>query len=211
VFFADADYFITDFPASTCKTCINPLFAWNHGDIQPEIANTWLGFVGPGVERSGQDHRTWSDHADVRPTILSLVGLRDSYVHDGRALVEIFDDHALPRSLRDRTASLSELGAVYKQLNAPFGRLALDSLVVSTAALTSAAPGDAVYTALQGKLASWVERRDSLAGEMKALLDAATFQGDRIESRRARGLIVDALALMFDVGRCAASPAHCAK
>jgi len=211
VFFADANYFITDFPASTCKTCINPLFAWNHGDIQPEIANTWLGFVGPGVARSGRDQRTWSDHADVRPTILSLVGLRDSYVHDGRALVEIFDDHALPPSLRGRTASLSELGAVYKQLNAPFGRLALDSLVVSTAALTSAAPGDAVYTALQGKLASWAERRDGLAEEMKALLDGATFQGDRIESRRALGLIGEALALMFDVGRCAASPAHCAK
>ena len=48
VLFADPDYFLTDFPASTCRTCINPAFAWNHGDIQPEIAQTWLGFVGPG-------------------------------------------------------------------------------------------------------------------------------------------------------------------
>jgi hypothetical protein len=53
VLFADADYFLTDFPASTCKTCINPAFAWNHGDIQPEIATTWLGFVGPGVNPVG--------------------------------------------------------------------------------------------------------------------------------------------------------------
>src|SRR5712692_11008368 len=96
--------------ATTCKTCINPLFAWNHGDIQPEIANTWLGFVGPGVARAGRDQRTWSDHADVRPTILTLVGLRDSYVHDGRALIEIIEDHALPRSLRDRASTVSELG-----------------------------------------------------------------------------------------------------
>ncbi len=49
VLFADANYFLTDFPTSTCLTCINPAFAWNHGDIQPEIAQTWLGFVGPGV------------------------------------------------------------------------------------------------------------------------------------------------------------------
>lgn len=53
VLFADADYFLTDFPVSTCKTCINPAFAWNHGDIQPEIATTWLGFVGPGVNPVG--------------------------------------------------------------------------------------------------------------------------------------------------------------
>jgi len=211
VFFADADYFITDFPATTCKTCINPLFAWNHGDIQPEIANTWLGFVGPGVARAGRDQRTWSDHADVRPTILTLVGLRDSYVHDGRALIEIIEDHALPRSLRDRASTVSELGATYKQINAPFGQLALDSLVVSTAALTSTTPGDAAYTALQGKLASWVTRRDDLAEEMKTLLDSATFNGERIESQRARGLVDEAQALLHDVSRCAANPMDCAK
>ena len=211
VFFADADYFITDFPATTCKTCINPLFAWNHGDIQPEIANTWLGFVGPGVARAGRDQRTWSDHADVRPTILTLVGLRDSYVHDGRALIEIIEDHALPRSLRDRASTVSELGATYKQINAPFGQLALDSLVVSTAALTSTTPGDAAYTALQGKLASWVTRRDALTEEMKTLLDSATFNGERIESHRARGLVDEAQALLHDVSRCAANPMDCAK
>lgn len=48
VFFGDPNYFITDFPSTTCETCINPLFAWNHGDIQREIANIWLGFVGRG-------------------------------------------------------------------------------------------------------------------------------------------------------------------
>ncbi|HEX3775315.1 MAG TPA: hypothetical protein VHV51_12675, partial [Polyangiaceae bacterium] len=34
-FFGDPDYFITDFPTSTCETCIQAPFAWNHGDIQP--------------------------------------------------------------------------------------------------------------------------------------------------------------------------------
>ncbi len=74
-YFADPNYFLTDFPTSTCKTCINPLFAWNHGDIQPEIANTWLGFVGPGVQQLGVDGQVWSDHVDVAPTIYTLLGL----------------------------------------------------------------------------------------------------------------------------------------
>ena len=55
---------------------------------QPEIAQTWLGIVGPGVRNLGQDNSTWTDHTDWRPTILSLVGLDDSYVHDGRVVVE---------------------------------------------------------------------------------------------------------------------------
>lgn len=109
VYFADPNYFITDFPASTCKTCINPLFAWNHGDIQPEIANTWMGFVGPGVQHRGHDNHTWTDHTDVRPTILSLAGLRDTYVHDGRALVEMIEEDAQPERLRGRVGALSEL------------------------------------------------------------------------------------------------------
>jgi hypothetical protein len=86
VLFADADYFLTDFPASTCETCINPAFAWNHGDIQPEIASTWVGLVGPGVDAQGRTN-PWTDHADVRPTMLMLLGLQDGYVHDGRAVV----------------------------------------------------------------------------------------------------------------------------
>src|SRR5262249_24976304 len=114
VYFADANYFITDFPANTCETCFNPLFAWNHGDIQPHIANTWLGFVGPGVRNAGQDDRTWSDHTYVRPTMLTLLGLRDPYVHDGRALTEAIEEHAQPVALRGHTHTLAELTDVYK-------------------------------------------------------------------------------------------------
>ena len=45
-------------------------------------------FVGPDLKNNGQDDATWSDHTDVRPTMLSLIGLQDSYVHDGRVLTE---------------------------------------------------------------------------------------------------------------------------
>ena len=55
-----------------------------HGGIQPEIAQTWLGIVGPGVKAGGIDDTTWTDHTDVRPTMLALLGLEDDYTHDGR-------------------------------------------------------------------------------------------------------------------------------
>jgi hypothetical protein len=210
VFFADPNYFITDFPANTCETCINPLFAWNHGDIQPEIANTWLGFVGPGVSGYGIDDRTWSDHADVRPTILALLGLQDSYVHDGRALIEAIEERAQPKGLRGHTHTKNELLDVYKQINAPLGQLALDSLTISTAALTSTASGDATYATLQSKLAGWTTERDTLAGAVKTMLDGATFGDTRLGEGAAKQFVDQARALLQKVRTCATDVASCA-
>ena len=68
-----------------------PGFAWNHGDIQQEIGNTWVGMVGPGVASNGIDSHTWTDHTNLRPTILSLVGLKDDYTEDGHVLVQALD------------------------------------------------------------------------------------------------------------------------
>ena len=85
-YFADANYFLTDFPTSTCETCINPAFAWNHGDIQEEIGQTWLGFVGPGRRSTiGVTAHDWTD----TPTCgrrSTLLGLRDDYEADGRVI-----------------------------------------------------------------------------------------------------------------------------
>ena len=68
--------------------CANPGFAWNHGDIQQEIGNTWVGFVGPGVANNGIDPTTWTDHTNVRPTMMALTGLKDDYEQDGHVLVQ---------------------------------------------------------------------------------------------------------------------------
>ncbi|HMH17428.1 MAG TPA: hypothetical protein VK572_04695 [Burkholderiales bacterium] len=190
VYFADANYFITDFPASTCETCINPLFAWNHGDIQPEIANTWVGLVGPGVRNEGVTHRVWTDHTDVRPTILALLGLKDDYGHDGRVIVEALEEHALPRSLHEHHETLIELGAVYKQVNAPFGRFAVNMLAASTHALKSGSSADDnTYLSLQTQIRDLTNQRDALASQMKAVLDAAAFGKDAIDERHAERLI----------------------
>ncbi len=190
VLFADPNYFITDFPASTCETCINPLFAWNHGDFQKEIARTWLGFVGPGVRREGVVSHVWTDHTDVRPTILTLLGLKDPHGHDGRTLIEPLHEWALPRALREHQETLRRLGAVYKQVNASFGRFAMDMLAASTEALKSGSDSDDdVYTNIQGRIQSLTDQRDALASQMKAALDAAAFGDQAINERSAERLI----------------------
>jgi len=205
VLFADADYFLTDFPASTCETCINPLFAWNHGDIQKEIARTWLGFVGPGVRREGIVSHVWTDHTDVRPTMLMLLGLTDSYIHDGRVITEPLHDWALPHALRERREELAELGRVYKQLNAPFGRFAQHMLAASTVALKSGSDSDdSEYEMTQGRIRGLTAQRAALAGQMKSLLNAAA-QGQSINRRTADGLIEQGEALIASARRLAPS------
>jgi hypothetical protein len=200
VLFGDPDYFLTDFPANTCETCINPAFAWNHGDIQREIANTWVGLVGPGVRHEGVRGDVWSDHADLRPTMLSLLGLSDPYVHDGRVLIETLADWAVPHTLRAHRETLLRLGEVYKQLNAPFGRFAKGTLAVSTMALASGdEAGDTTYDRLQAMTADWIRRRDALAAQMKDQLAQAAFSRRAIDEREVLHLIGESERLIHEV------------
>ena len=214
--FASADYFLFTGAANCNSPCITvpttpptSTFAWNHGGIQREIATIWLGMVGPGVSNAGQDDSTWSDHTDVRPTMLSLVGLKDSYLHDGRVLTEAIDEHAQPVRLRGHTHTLSQFAALYKQINAPFGQLGVDTLKISTAALASGDGNDSVYTTLTNKILHWTDERDALAAEMKAMLDGAAF-GDEVFDEVQSGVLIDrAQALLDDVSSCAANPLSC--
>jgi hypothetical protein len=172
--FAKPDYFVFGgAPSCTAaKPCVTEEagFAWNHGDVSKDINTTWLGMVGPGVRRVGETGAIWTDHTDVRPTLLSLIGLRDTYVHQGRALVEIVE-HA-----GHRGRAVEELGRVYKQLNAPVGALALASLRISTKSLASGSASlDPTFVELTSYLESLSARRDALAAKIEELLDEATF------------------------------------
>jgi hypothetical protein len=199
-YFANPDYFLTDFPPNTCLTCINPLFAWNHGDIQPEIATTWLGFVGPGVRVNGVDGTTWTDHADVRPTILSALGLKDSYQDDGRVILEVLNGNAVASGLNVHRGALVKLGAAYKQLDAPFGALAMDSLAYATPRIRSGSDtDDTTYVALQAKLTDWGARRDDIAGRINNLLDGLSFGGASTDQRTIDRLTAEANALVAEV------------
>jgi hypothetical protein len=215
--FAKPDFFFqkgTTFrylTASCTNACLNPAFAWIHGDDAPDIANNWLGIVAPGVRSNGVDDKTWTDHVDVRPTMLSLLGLKDTYVHDGRVLTEVIDESVQPSGLREREFAVEEFGSLYKQINAPFGEFAMDSLKVSTAALASNSGNDAIYLALENKIIGWTELRDEIATTMKAMLDGAAFKNKIFNEVKASRLSRRAEDLLDDVRRCAANPTFCAQ
>jgi hypothetical protein len=201
--FAHPDWFLFA-AAPNCSTpCVTvpttpptSTFAWNHGGIQPEIATTWLGMVGPGVRNNGDD-TTWVDHTDVRPTMLDLVGLDDSYVHDGRVLIDQLDASAVPQSLRAHRETLRRLGEVYKQLNAPFGEFASSVLVASTRAIKSGtAANDGTYTTIENQIAALTGSRDALATQIRNALDSAAFGGNAINEQQAKAWIKQAESLI---------------
>src|SRR6266849_7606172 len=202
--FADPDWFFFATGGAACATpaaCAfipartSQSFAWNHGDIQDEIASTWVGYVGQGVDQSGIDSATWSDHTDVRPTILELVGLKDDYVHDGRVISEILQGYARPSALK-KSSSFIALAEVYKQLNASFGEFAMDTLKASTKALASNDAGDATYTTIEGQIQSLTAQRDALAAQMIGLLEGAEFKGQTFSDAQAQSLIAQGEALL---------------
>lgn len=201
--FAKPDWFLFA-GAPNCSTpCVTvpttpptSTFAWNHGGIQPEIATTWLGMVGPGVRNKGDDD-TWADHTDTRPTMLDLVGLGDPYVHDGRVLSDQLESWAVPQSLRAHNATVERLGAVYKQLNAPFGSFGADTLVVSTRAIESGtSTDDSTYTSNEDELAALTASRNELASKIRDALDSAAFHGHPLNEQQAKSYIDQANAII---------------
>ena len=205
--FANPDYFLTagrnssgqptrfNCPDSAHQAfvCIDYHFAWSHGDATEDIGRTWLGMAGPGVKKLGMTSQVWSDHTDIQPTLLTLAGLENSYGPDGRVLTEFIDDHDLPHGLRDHEDALTELGLIYKQINAPFGQLSFDVLAASTTALRSgSSTDDSTYTAISNRIAALTTDRDALAGEMRDVLNDAAFgnggaDDDEIEALTMQG------------------------
>jgi hypothetical protein len=154
-------------------------FAWNHGDVQRDITRTWVGMVGPGVRHEGRNDKVFSDHTDIRPTMMALLGLEDSYVHDGRILVEKLEPDALPNPLALPTADYIELAGAYKQLNAPLGSVGVSSLVTATLAIVR---GDRAYRRYLRAIARFTAARDALATEMKAILNSSVVASDQVVS-----------------------------
>jgi len=191
--FADPDWFFFATGGATCATpaaCASipartsQSFAWDHGDIQDEIASTWAGYVGPGIKNLGEDNNVWTDHTDHRPTLLTLLGLRDDYQTDGRTVTQIANENALPVSLRVHHPSLEKLGDSYKQLMASFGSFSMDTLVASSRALASNSSGDQTYTDTENAIASLTNQRDALAAGIRAGFNSAEFDGAKLSENQ---------------------------
>jgi len=190
--FANPDFFFQlSNPCSGVAECVSSAFAWNHGDIQQEIGNTWVGMVGPGIQRNGVDSTTWTDHTNLRPTILSLLGLKDDYVDDGHVLVQALSRHALPPALGG--SIVPQLADAYEQVNAPFGKFSAAVLSASTKALEG---DDPTYTSIEGSIGSLTSQRDTLASSIRSAFDAAAFSGTPINSSQAQTWINQASSLI---------------
>jgi hypothetical protein len=208
--------------APTTCTSINNEYAWNHGYYAPEINNTWMAFVGPGVKHVGIDgsgpgdgpssayqansgnetdpqignHGTWVDQADAQPTIMALTGLKDDYIPDGRVITE--DLTIKP----GRTGSLGfrNLAICYKQLNSSVGEFGTDVLLADTSALKSGSSSDdSTYQSTLAKITSLGTARDKLASRIKRELFEAEFDNRAIfganDLERCEGLLNQAEAL----------------
>jgi hypothetical protein len=210
--FANPDYFVTG--SLTCATsstpatdCVKqaPGFAWNHGDVQPQITTIWLGMAGPGIDQAGLDSVTFSDHTDIRATTLTLVGLQEDYQLDGRALVEKFTGWAQPSAVK-KSGNFVALAQVLKQINAPVGPLGLASLHASTVAMESGdANNDSTFTSIEGQLDSFRVQRDALVAQILPLLEAAELNGTPIPDATAQSLIQQGQALLASVEAFAGS------
>ena len=190
VLFGNPDYFFLTF--GTPDLVESRGFAWNHGGVAPEINTTFLGLVGPGVKEKGVDDAVWSDHTDIRPTLLALVGLKDDYQSQGRVLAEVLHGWAQPNGVRDSGDHFVEVARAYKRITAPVGELGLSSLKVSTRAL---AGSDDTYADLEGRLKFVTDLRNTIAERMLNRLTAAEFGDGRVSEEDGR-LVSEANALV---------------
>jgi len=168
--FAQPDYFLETF--SPCpgpsQGCVNDGFAWIHGDYSNDIGQTWLGLAGPGVRSGGIDNTTWTDHTDIVPTMMYLVGLATDYQPDGRVIMQALTPSA---ARGGNSQSFTDLGDVYKQLNAPYGDFAHSLIVASTNGIKA---DDNRYLLTERAIQVLATQRDALVRQMKDVLDGGS-------------------------------------
>ena len=174
---------------------------WSHS-AAPEINATFLGLVGPGINVKGVEEDIWSDHADIRPTMMALLGLKDDYTTQGRALTEVFHEWALPKGVRESGEEFLKVAQAYKRINAPLAELGLTSLHISNAATASDEPK---HNNLEQQLVVIAALRDDLSAAMANLLNASAFHGRPISEPEARQLVRSANDLIEYVKLLAAN------
>ena len=182
--FGNDNYFFLTASGGACAKQSDCVFvppggdAWNHGDFQTQITRTWVGMVGPGVKELGRNDDTFTDHTDVRPTIMALVGLKDDYVHEGRTVAEWMRPQALPSGIAKAPANFTQLATVFKQLDAPLGDLGRASLVWANRSITGT---NQAYLAYLMQMDEIIQQRTDLAFQIKNTLTAAAFYNQPVD------------------------------
>jgi hypothetical protein len=107
-------------------------------------------------------------------------------------ITELIDKRALGKSLDSK--DVADLGTSYKQVNAPFGAFALDTLTASTAALK--ATDELKYESIETQIADLTTERDQLAGNIRAALNDAAAGKSKIGNDQAKAWVNQAQSLL---------------
>jgi arylsulfatase A-like enzyme len=148
--------------------------------------------VGPGVGSNGIEDSTWTDHTDIVPTMMSLLGLKTDYAPDGRVITQ---DLTAAAAKGANGESFTQLGDLYKQLDAPYGDFAHSLIVASTNGIKA---DDTTYLSTENAIKSLTSRRDALVDQMRDVLDGSAV-GHREQ------LIHDGQSLLAEAAALAAS------
>ncbi len=211
--FSASDYFVmTAGNLADCSSqspCAerDPSYSWTHGNAASDMSLTWFGLVGPGVRKLGLDESVFSDHADIRPTMLALLGLADDYVHDGRVLAEWIEPSSLAPQLRGNQTGFLDLAKAYKALNAPLGKAGTTVLALATQAVEGS---DQDYARFVAMLDGTTHARDLLAHEIKSRLDEVAFGDNPVSTARTTYLERTARALVQSMTELVKGDAHSA-
>ncbi len=132
--------------------------------------------------------------------MLSVLGLSDSYVLDGRVITQALQPSGYSANLGANLSTIETLGDEYKQINSPFDVFGQCILNVSTVALQA---DDATYASLESSITSLTTQRDALATTIKSALAGAEFGTTPIASSDATSWITQAQSL---IASCSALP-----
>jgi hypothetical protein len=145
--------------------------------------------AGPGVKSDGLDDSTWSDHTDIVPTVDALTGLTPDYTPDGRVITQVLTPSVAKGG---NGTSFTDLGDIYKQLDAPYGAFAHSLIVASTNGIKA---DDATYLATEKSIQSLTNQRDGLVDQMRDVLNGnATGHREQL-IRQGQDLLSQAAAL----------------
>jgi hypothetical protein len=207
--FATPDFYVEHEGAScttssygtvTCESI--GTYVWNHGDVSPDINRSWMGFVGPDVQRRGITSNLWASETDTRPTLMALLGLTDDYTHEGRVLTPIIDSWAMSPALASPV--YEQLSGAYTEIEQPVGPFGLATLMASTKAIASGtASNGTVYQTTENQIAQLGAQRDHIGSAMIGLLEGAAFDGHPIPLVQALGLEVQTAVLMAQANHLA--------
>jgi len=121
-------------------------------------------------------------------------------------LADFLQTSAIARDMRAHHESLVRLHDVYKEIAAPFGPFAMDTLVASTNAIKSgSATDDTHYTSVENGIASLTSQRDSLEAQMRTALTNAAFGGPTASEQDLKSMIARGQQLLAQASTLAAN------